>query len=333
MKVIIDTADDIQYKSFYVYALLQQFGHRNVVFSDTPFREITTESRNSKTMRFVIFGNNRKTQRFCIDCNDFSTVNEELYEWADIYGSINTDRITAISHPKLIQLCPSFAISFAPKLEEYIQAIKQIPYCHSNIKKHLGKWHRMSKRPPMDAYSISTSESGYLFHCSTLWQSDEWNRNDETVNLARASFIRAARDVQGISFEGGLVSHRRDKSAKKFEDCFSKPYPSSKYLYNTRRSIFVFNTPAYWNCHGWKLGEYMALGKAILSTPLKNELPAPLEHGTHIHFVENSEESIIDSVHFLIAHPDYCHKLEHNIATYWQKYGSPQATLQLLKII
>ena len=37
------------------------------------------------------------------------------------------------------------------------------------------------------------------------------------------------------------------------------------------------------------------MGKAIISTPLTREMPSPLVHGKHVHFV-NSVEEIYDAV-------------------------------------
>lgn len=332
MKVIIDTADDIQYKSFYVYALRQHFGKQNVTFCDKPFNSISAKSRNNKSMRFVIKDNSDHIKRYTIDCDDFTAINEELYEWSDVYGSINTNQSDLDCRNKLVQLCPSFAVRYTNRTEAACQAIINLPYCHANIKKYLGKWRRMTKRMPMDAYTPGHADDKYVFHCSTLWKSDEWNRNDETVNLARARFIRLMRKIKDTELEGGLVSYRTDEGAQQFIDCMARPYNSTEYIQKTRRSTFVFNTPAYWGCHGWKLGEYMALGKAILSTPLQNPLPAPLVHGTHIHFVENNEQAIAEGIDYLLYHPDYRHELECNISEYWERYGSPRSTLILLGI-
>ena len=44
----------------------------------------------------------------------------------------------------------------------------------------------------------------------------------------------------------------------------------------TARSAVVFNCPAVHGCLGWKLGEYLTLRKAIISTDLGRRLPAPL---------------------------------------------------------
>ncbi len=64
--------------------------------------------------------------------------------------------------------------------------------------------------------------------------------------------------------------------------------PFTEYMTKLKSSLVIFNTPAVFGCHGWKLAEFRALGKAIISTPLTRELPSPLEHGTHVHFVDGS---------------------------------------------
>ncbi len=89
-----------------------------------------------------------------------------------------------------------------------------------------------------------------------------------------------------------------------------------KWLQKTKQSAVVFNTPAFWNCHGWKLGEYLAMGKCILSTDLSNDLPCPLEHGVNIHIVENSELAMREALCYILSHPDYRHALEQEAAHY-----------------
>ena len=98
----------------------------------------------------------------------------------------------------------------------------------------------------------------------------------------------------------------------------------------TKRSVLVFNTPAFWDCHGWKLGEYLAMGKCIVSTELSNDLPFPLEHGKNIHFVENDKDEIKEAIKYIIRHPDYRIKLENGARLYWEQYGTPEASLKLL---
>ena len=180
-----------------------------------------------------------------------------------------------------------------------------------------------------------TYESGqdhYIFFCSTLWYNDEWNQNDNKVNARRASFIRACKSTEGIEFEGGFVAQEGRSSVDLFKDCLSeKSYPYSEWLKKTKRLALVFNTPAFWDCHGWKLGEYLALGKAIISSPLSNYRPAPLEHGKNIHFVEDcSMESISEAIRFILDHKDYRIHLEQGAKLYWEQYGTPLESLKLI---
>jgi len=334
MKILVDTADDIQYKSMYIYALLQRFGIDSIHFADRPFEDLSKEARNTKSMRFII-KDTTKERRFVIHCNDQHTINDELYEWADVYGNVNTNYNATSQNrqAKLVSLCPSFAIRYTTKARGICMALATMPNAHINPKKHLGRWKRMLHRLPYEVYSQSKAIDGYLFHCSTLWQSDEWNRNDQTVNLYRAEFIRTCRNVSTAKFEGGLVSYRSDSDAHQFDDCLTNPFNTTDYIQHVKESQFVFNTPAYWGCHGWKLGEYMALGKAMLSTPLINDLPLPLKHGEHYHLIEEiNAESMHEAITYMLSHPEYCQKLGDNLRHYWDTYGSPMATLNLLGI-
>lgn len=332
MKIFVDPEDDIQYMSFYIKGLYDRFGQENVIFDHHIFQDLPYSERITRTMRFIV--KTGITERhYTIDTKDSYSVNETLYAWSDTYGSVNANfsKTPESLREKLISLCPSFAIRYTNIGDACLQVTKGILSTDRNKRKYLGSWKRTMQRPSLRDYVHCQPKENYIFHLSTLWQSDEWNRNDQGVNLRRAEFIRACRTLQpSLIFEGGLTTSRNDDSSLVFADCITSRLSSTKCLKKTKDSFIVFNTPAYWNCHGWKLGEYMALGKAILSTPLSNDLPAPLIHGKHIHFVEDTQESMKEEISFLLHHPNYCAQLEHAILSYWQKYGTPEASLKLL---
>ena len=329
MKAIIDPADDILYKSYYIYALEKLLG---VVFKGDKFTSLSPQSRNTKSIRFIIDDGNHQ-RRYMISCNDSYQIIPELYDWCDVYGSVNAnfEKTPTEFHSKLVSLCPSFAVRCWPLSKTFFNALFSFPQRGSNVRKHFGKYKRLLERQQYTEYITGTINPNYLFLCSTLWTNNEWNRNDETVNLARAHFIRACKSIEGLNFEGGFVPSKTS-SNELFKDCLCESYGTHEWLQKTQKSVCVFNTPAYWQCHGWKLGEYMALGKAIVSTPLSNDLPAPLLHGEHIHIVENSQEAMREAVSFILTHPDYRQRLETNIQSYWQQYGTPEASLHLLGI-
>ncbi len=336
MKVIIDTADDILYNSFYVYGLVELFGRNSVGFSSRPFVELTKRARNTKSMRFLLQSSGA-SRRYVIECNDSYEIDEELYNWCDVYGSVNANfsKTPEKYHEKLISLCPSFGVRCWNTPQTVFHALCDWPASKSSMRKFFGKHKRLLFRPAYGNYMNVENKGGlddnYVFFLSTLWYSDEWNRNDEGVNARRANFIRACKELEDVNFEGGLVSQGKDRSSEgSFSDCLCRGIPMKEWMEKTKRSVLVFNTPAFWDCHGWKLGEYLAMGKCIVSTALSNDLPAPLVHGRHIHFVENSQESMRDAVDYIVKHPEYRKHLEKEARDYWEQYGSPVASLKLL---
>ena len=334
MKILIDPEDDIQYMSFYIKGLIDRFRHSNVTFNRKAFAELSNEDRSTRTIRFII-KDGISEKRYVIDTNDSYRINERLYDWCDVYGSVNANRAKTPEsmQGKLVSLCPSFAIRYTNPMQAWIFAVAGVIGTKRSKRKYLGCWKRMLQRSQLSAYTPQKALNNYIFHLSTLWQSDEWNRNNEGVNLRRAYFVRACHGLESsILFEGGLVASPKNLSAALFADCLSERMPSSECLRKTKESTLVFNTPAYWDCHGWKLGEYMALGKAILSTPLSNDLPAPLIHGRHIHLTETNQEAMSDAIKYMLSRPEYRHTLETNIHEYWLHYGTPKASLKLLGI-
>ena len=136
--------------------------------------------------------------------------------------------------------------------------------------------------------------------------------------------------LTGITFEGGFIpSQLGNENFKHLH--LNETLTQSEYINKLQRSIFAFNTPAVWNCHGWKLGEFLCMGKAIISTPLSNDLPAPLIHGESIHIV-NNQQDLIDAIQLLNENDSYRMKLEKNAREYYDKYVSPEASIRLLKI-
>lgn len=101
------------------------------------------------------------------------------------------------------------------------------------------------------------------------------------------------------------------------------------YIKKTLESVVVFNTPSVCSCHGWKLGEYLCMGKAIISTPLTRELPFPLEHGENIHFVSSTEE-LYDAIVKINTDEAYRNKLEKGAKHYYMQWLAPEKVIERL---
>lgn len=134
------------------------------------------------------------------------------------------------------------------------------------------------------------------------------------MNAAKVAF------VQGFTggFVGGPGSER-----KRYPDLLIDDYVDIKtWIERTTRSTLVFNNPAVSGCLGWKLGQYLALGKAIISTEIVNALPAELEHGRHVHFVSNVEE-IPEAIDRIRLDAAYRRRLEQGAHDYWTGWLTP----------
>lgn len=355
MKVIIDPRSNYLYGSFYMYGIRLLAGKRNVSYCLSPFKELPDLGND---MRFIVCDKERQT-KYYLHLNDSYRIMESDYKWSDVYGCVNANysQYPRDKYLKLVSLVPSFGIRFEKSLlavlinslvllsmilpcvlkrtewNKYSQRLE----CNRirNLRHYIGRRYRTWKnRMPLEKYVTKVpSEDNYIFFLSTLWYNDVWNKNDEGVNLRRAHFIRACKSIENCQFEGGLLGDA-SSSNEKFADVYTDQRVAFPvWIEKTKRSALVFNTPAFWDCHGWKLGEYLALGKCIVSTKLSNDLPYPLEHGKNIHFVEDTEESMREAIEYILDHPEYRHKLEQGAKAYWEKYGTPEASLKLLGII
>lgn len=330
-RIIVSRGLNVFDASFYLLGLYQMFGKDNVRFG----RLDREGEKAPHGFRFLLVRGS-ETVKYAISLADSYRINEDLYQWCDVYGNPNANFANTPEefHKKMVSMCPSFGVRVWNLPQTVFHALCNVSARENTVRKCFGKYKRQYMRMAYPDYLTpcrGERDGQYVFFLSTLWYNDEWNRNDEGVNARRANFIRACKELEGIQFEGGLVSQGSDSSSEDlFADCLAEGIPMEEWMEKTKRSALVFNTPAFWDCHGWKLGEYLALGKCIVSTALSNDLPAPLEHGVNIHFVENDKESMKEAVRYILSHPDYREKLEKGARAYWDQYGTPVASLKLL---
>jgi hypothetical protein len=121
--------------------------------------------------------------------------------------------------------------------------------------------------------------------------------------------------LDGIEFEGGFIRK------------WSQPGVHRDYVTKIQRSTVVFNTPARLGGHGWKLAEFMALGKAIITLPPERAMPAPLVHGQHVHFLDGSRPAIREAIERLCADPDYRQQLESGARSYYLEHLEPRRVI------
>lgn len=176
---------------------------------------------------------------------------------------------------------------------------------------------------PLACYQYTSAMEKFVFFTGSIW------KNEAVTNEARAAFITACRKNMSIVFEGGFAP-RNDGNGMGFGDLIlSKRYQLKEYFVKIKQSAVAFNTPAVLSCHGWKLAEFLALGKAIITTQHINDLPADLEDNVHVVYVD-SLEKIEEKMTLILRNVTFKRNLEKNAKNYFDTYLTPKVVVQRL---
>jgi len=329
--VLIHPDFDPLYYGFYVEGLRRLFGRGSVRVGMRAFPGAAARSTGGKlTMRMVV-EKDGATHRIAVEADDMLRYDPMTVEWAEHVGKVNyaASQVPAALAGRVIALGPSFAIAAwrGVDVARWAAGALVAPLPLARRRQLAGNYLRQALlRVPIDAYRPRASEADYLFFAAKGWL-----RNAE-VNPPRAIFMRVARSRPGLRFEGGFVPTSEGSPPELAPLMAPRPYKMAEYLERTARSVVAFNTPAVHDCLGWKLGEFLALGKAIVSVPLKRELPEPLVHGKDIHFVDGDEDSMAAALDLLRRDHSYRQHLERNARAYYDKLLAPEVVTRRLLV-
>lgn len=321
-RVIIHPDFDALYYSYYVEGIRQAWPSARLCYKNFSC------PGNRTLMRMIIQAGQAFKVALC--AMDSPEIDIAVLEWADLYGKVNLryeDYMNAGS--KLCALGPSFAVRSWGILRGLLLTAQSFIWQPTNANEwieHAKQVYRQWRyRLPLNRYVPSDEKHNYVFFTGSLW------KKEPHTNEARANFVRACRRIAKIQFEGGLAP-RKLNDVPGFDDVSSgKRYNLEEYLTKLARSTVAFNTPGVLSCLGWKLPEFMALGKAIISLPLERLMPAPLEHGVHMHFIKTGRiEEIQEAVELLIYDEKYRKKLAYNARSYFDRWLSPEAVMARL---
>ena len=178
-------------------------------------------------------------------------------------------------------------------------------------------------RSPEKAYVPGRSNPNYIFYASTLYP------NFPVYNAMRATFIEACRALPEIQFEGGLIRKDAFRVPEFAHLTINKYYSPADWLAKSQASMLGFWAPGDQGAMTLKMAEFMALGKAIIAVPIRQEqLPSPLVHGEHVHFVDGSLEEMKAAVRLLTTDHAYRQKLEHNARKYYEEWVAPAQAMR-----
>ncbi|MBQ0021935.1 MAG: hypothetical protein KBT29_01715 [Prevotellaceae bacterium] len=336
MTIIADPRFQISYVSCYFIGI-ERAGY-NLKFNIIKDFPLVDEWQLQRGMPLVANG-----KKYFFDVHDASDVDEVIYDWCDVYAKINVNEPDA-EREKMTVLGPNFSVRVDNPIRTVILGIVNYvrAFGHWNDKVHpsffffmKGYLYTLYRRKRYSVYSDSFDEDkDYVFSMNTLWYDPFTVR---ATNRYRYAFMMACKRYVK-EFEGGFF-YIGSKSVRKYYPNYKdylerykgvlwmKRISMNRYLKNIKRSAFVFNTPAVCGCHGWKLGEYLALNKAIISTPLTRVMPGDFQKDKHYICVTNEKE-IEEAVLMLSKDPELAQLLKRNVHEYYEKWIAPEAVVR-----
>lgn len=337
-KVYVDPRCMFNYASYYLLGLQTCFP-KKVDFNGSLFKDFPMETyEDYRKGVAIIFETSSVRKKVFIDFHDSNKYSEKIYKWADLYCAVNTQNEEKLE--KLFVLGPSFGVrvfSFV-KLTYLLLSNFYKSRCLSyrpSFKTLLRDYYyTLYRRLSISKYDEPVDVSpDYCFSISTLWYD---SLTDKTTNYYRGVFTEIA-SQEFPSFEGGFYyidspnvlkefpQYQQYKS--KYKDLlFYKRFTLKEYLYRIKKSLLVFNTPSVSGCLGWKLPEYLRMGKVILSTKIQNQMPGEFLPNKHYILVAD-ESDIRSAIQNLRDNPKFVRDLSENAKIYYNLYLSPESVI------
>lgn len=321
MKVFVDPACDILYTSYYLYGF-KEIG-LDVKFSSRFFDIFQFNYQYTP----IVVEIDNKFYKIIIDYGDGADIDEKAYNWSDKYFKINCKFDDLTRFEKLQSIGPSFGINiynwsqlFFYALLNFFKAKNRI----SNVKYFFSNYKALLKRLPYNRYVVEKPKDNYVFFTASIW------KNEQETNFFRLNFIKSCQSLKNLTFEGGFAPRSNGDNLGFDDFVINSRISLNDYLNKLKQSIVVFNTPAVSNCHGWKLAEYLALGKVIISTPISRELPERLIVNKHYLLTDGSVEDITKNIIEVLSNSNLAKELSRESRNYFDKNLSPKATCQLI---
>jgi hypothetical protein len=135
----------------------------------------------------------------------------------------------------------------------------------------------------LEAIPRNSAEPFVLF-LTRLWNPEGCLRQDlklerEKINTMRVNCIRGLRREFGRRFVGGVEP--TDFAIREFPECVADSRMTLKreYLRTVKMASVCINTLGLRQSNPWKLGEYVAMSRAIVSEPLVHTVPGDFDPG------------------------------------------------------
>lgn len=321
MKFIVDPTCNILYASYYLKGMSDIPGSK-IRFKNAPFAQL---KHKNQYLCFIV-KKGTLSKKIVIDTSNLKTIDLVAYDWCDIYGKVNLHP-DDLDKDKIIPVGPLTAVQIygLPKsiwlgAVNFLKGRKKI----KDLRWFFSNYYGQLKRPKFSDYKSLASKNDYVYFMSPLW------KKEPRCNTYRSNFIDVCKENSNIQFEGGFAPRTKSDIPGFEKNTLISRVEVKEFLEKTNRSMQVFHTPSVGECNGWRLAEYMAMGKAIISTPFKRELPGNFVNGIHFLQTDGSKKDLNDKVNLLVNDLSLKESLEKNVKEYYNNYLEPKEVIESL---
>ncbi|MGY5351959.1 glycosyltransferase [Wenyingzhuangia sp. IMCC45533] len=321
MIVIADASCNILYASYYLDELITNKKY-TFQFKSKPFVDL---EHNNQYLALIV-KTKTITKKIIVDFSNFDKIDQKALKWCDVYGKVNLN-FNDLHLDKMIAIGPLTAINVFNKLQtfyfslsNYLKSYKRI----KNKKLFFSYYKGQLNRPALSEYIQKEVTKNYLFFASSLW------KKEKELNDIRSNFITTCKEHSFINFEGGFAP-RTKNDIKGYENLTMKTrIEKEDFLRKTLNSKFVFNAPSVGNCNGWRLVEYLAMGKVVLTTPIVRVMPGKFIENEHYILTNGSKEDFNTKIDLILSDKNLCSMLAKNARNYFVKELIPSQVLSKL---
>lgn len=196
----------------------------------------------------------------------------------------------------------------------------------------LGRKEKDYFTPEKFQYRETERLTGKVIFFTRLWKpetylSDEINAQRENINAIRIELLRRLREELGDRFVGGLFDADYEKQMAADLVVPRSMTRRENYLKLLHASDIAIGSTGLHDSIGWKTGEYVAAGKAIVNEMLCYEVPGDFSEGVN-YLSFDGPDVCMDHVKYLLNHPDAVLAMKRNNRRYYDLYLAPDKMIE-----
>ncbi|SRR5579875_185813 len=175
-------------------------------------------------------------------------------------------------------------------------------------------------------------EPSVALRLEIVFQTRVWTQADcstepiEPLNESRVALVRALRKHFPRHFRGGLIPTKLAR--ERYPDALTvEPTRPAAYLNASRESLIGISTHGLHHSTPFKLPEYLAGSKCVVSEPLRNELPEAPEDGREILWFRGVDECLAKCEE-LLRWPEKAREMRQAAWKHYREHIAPAAHLR-----